>query len=146
MFFFSVQTKSYKGTTPRPGPIYLARTHQLRTQALIDAADWNNLLTQWWTHMYNPHPLWLDTQIFRWPGKKHVEISTPLLWSHRVSTDTQEVLSFIFNFVAVYLAALNTWAKSSDFGHCREEMKGTNSVAILQSSFLFKLCMIHGLH
>lgn len=73
-----------------------------------------------------------------------MEMWTPFLWSHRASREMERTLSFIFSFVALYLGALNPEAKRSAFGSCREEMKGSNSTAILWSSFLFELCMIHG--
>lgn len=76
-----------------------------------------------------PYPLGLGTWIVRWPGKGHTEICTPPLGSLRESAHT--ILSFTFNFVAAYLAVLNTLTKSSTFGCCREEMKGTNGAAIL---------------
>lgn len=87
--------------------------------------------------------------ILKWPGLKHMKIWMTPHWSHSASTDMQGILSFIFNFVAVYLAALNTSVKGSAFGHCREEMKGTNSSFPLVLFFVFffpQLFTIHGLH
>lgn len=83
----------------------------------------------------------LDLQVARKEAQR-----CGLLLSHRARREMDRTLFFIFSFVAVYLGALNPEAKRSAFGSCREEMKGFNSTAILWSSFLLKLCMIHGLH
>lgn len=138
----TVQTKCHsKRKIPRTGHINLARPHLLRSK------HWLMVITAIYLssdeNRYSTLPFGirhLDLQVARKEAHGDVDSS----WA--TGQEMDRTLSFFFSFVAVYLRALNPEAKRSAFGSCREEMKGSDGTAILWSSFLFKLCMIHGLH